>query len=463
MQLQQRTVKTAINFEGKGLHTGLMVSMTICPAPPSHGIKFQRVDLDEQPIIAALAEYVTDTSRGTTIEQNGVRVATIEHVMAALFSLGIDNALIQINAPETPILDGSARQYVAKLKDEVEEQDEVRKYFEVTEKVVLRDENKKVEIVLYPDDHFSVNVNIDFNSKVLGCQYASINSAEEVQTEIAPCRTFVFFHELEFLRKNNLIKGGDVDNAIIIVEKEVTPTDVERIAHLFNKPSIERMPEGYLNNLELRFDNEPARHKLLDLVGDLMLVGMPIKGKIIATRPGHLSNTEFAKELRKLLKKQLTKSIAPKYNPNDAPLYDINQIKKLLPHRPPFLLVDKVVSMTPDQIIGIKNVSMNEPFFVGHFPDEPVMPGVLIVEAMAQCGGILALSKVEDPEHYSTYFLKIESVKFKKMVVPGDTLIFKLQLLEPVRRGLVHMKGEAFVGNTLVTESDLMAQITKNR
>jgi len=455
MQENQRTLKEATTFKGKGLHTGLMVEMTICPAAANHGIKFQRLDLEGQPVIAAHAEYVTDTSRGTTLDHGGVKVSTIERV---------DNALIKINAPEAPIMDGSAREYVEKMKNSVQEQPEKRIYFEVTEKVVLRDEKRSTEIVMYPDDHFSAYVNIDFGSKVLGYQYASISSPDEVPTEIAPCRTFVFFHELEFLHKNNLIKGGDVDNAIVIVEKAVSQEDIDRMTPLFNvRKEKLTVSEGYLNNLQLRFSNEPARHKLLDLVGDLMLVGMPIKGKVIATRPGHLSNTEFAKELRKLIKKQAGKPIVPKYDANVPPLYDVNQIKKLLPHRPPFLLVDKIIAMDKDLVVGVKNVTMNEPFFVGHFPDQPVMPGVLIVEAMAQCGGILALSSVPDPEHYSTYFLKIDAVKFKKMVVPGDTLIFRLKLVEPIRRGLVHMLAQAFVGDTLVTESDLLAQITKNR
>lgn len=439
------------------------MEMTVCPAAANHGVKFQRVDLENMPVINAVADYVTDTSRGTTIDHNGVKVSTIEHIMAALFGLGIDNALIRINAPEAPIMDGSALEYVSVMKDFVEEQPEKRTYFEVRKKIVLRNEAKNTEIALYPDDHFSVNVNIDYSSKVLGCQYAEVKSVDEIPAQIAPCRTFVFFHELEFLRKNNLIKGGDADNAIVIVEQEVTQSDVDRVAHLFNKPSIARLPEGYLNNLELRFANEPARHKLLDLTGDLMLVGVPIKGKIIATRPGHQANTEFAKELRKIIKKQSSKPIAPGYDPNEPPLFDINQIKKVLPHRPPFLLVDKIIRMDAESVVGVKNVTINEPFFTGHFPDEPVMPGVLIVEAMAQCGGILALSTVPDPERYSTYFLKIDSVRFKKMVVPGDTLVFCLKLVDPIRRGLVHMQAQAFVGNVLVTESDLLAQITKNR
>lgn len=460
MQAYQQTLREEVTFKGKGLHTGLAVEMTLCPAEENHGIKFQRVDLEGQPIINAIADYVTDTSRGTTLTHKEAQISTIEHVMASLVALGIDNVLIKVNAPEVPIMDGSARMYVEQMADKIQQQKAKRNYLEIKEKVTYRDEAKKIEITIYPDDHFSANVNIDFGSKVLGCQYASISSIDEVAKEIAPSRTFVFFHELEFLRKNNLIKGGDVDNALVIVEQEVKQEDIDRIADIFNKPRIERMSEGYLNNIELRSMNEPARHKLLDLVGDLMLVGMPIKGKVIATRPGHSANTELAKELRKLLKKGPQ---APEYNPNQEPLYDINKIKELLPHRPPFLLVDKIIHMDSESVIGVKNVTMNEPFFVGHFPEEPVMPGVLIVEAMAQCGGILALSSVEDPELYSTYFLKIDGVKFKKKVVPGDTLVFKLSLVEPIRRGLVHMSAQAFVGDTMVTESDLLAQIIKNK
>ncbi|MDR1227038.1 MAG: bifunctional UDP-3-O-[3-hydroxymyristoyl] N-acetylglucosamine deacetylase/3-hydroxyacyl-ACP dehydratase [Prevotellaceae bacterium] len=460
MQIFQRTLTEKVTFTGKGLHTGLTVEMTICPAEANHGIKFQRVDLEGQPILSALADYVTDTARGTTLVYKNTQVSTVEHVMASLFCLGIDNALIQINAPEAPIMDGSAREYVEKMTGKAVDQAEKRVYLEITEKVTFRDKKKNTEITIYPDDHFSANVQIDFGSKVLGCQYAAISSAEEAATEIAPCRTFVFFHELEFLRSKNLIKGGDVDNALVIVEKHVTQDDVNRIADIFNKPSLSRLDEGYLNNVELRFVNEPARHKMLDLIGDLMLVGMPIKGKIIATRPGHYANTELAKELRKAVRKGAQ---APAYDPNVEPLYDINRIKNILPHRPPFLLVDKIIHMTEESVVGVKSVTMNEPFFVGHFPDEPVMPGVLVVEAMAQCGGILALSSLPDPENYSTYFLKIDGVKFKKKIVPGDTLIFKLKLIEPIRRGLVHMSAQAFVGNTLVTESDLLAQIVKNK
>jgi len=464
MQQKQQTIKKEISFIGKGLHTGCDVEMTVCPAPANHGIKFQRIDLPSQPVIDAVADYVSATSRGTTLEHNGVSISTIEHLMATLFGLGIDNALIKINAPEAPILDGSARIYVEKIiKAGIEEQNEKRFYFEIKEKFVCRDEQNNKEIVFLPDDNFSVDLMIDFNSQIVGNQYARLNNIDEFATQIAPCRTFVFFHELEMLVKHNLIKGGDMENAIVIVEKPVPQDEIDRVATLFNKPKVERIASGYLNHLELRFPNEIARHKLLDLMGDLALIGYPIKGKIIATKPGHQINTEAAKTLRKLAKKEAQKPIAPRYNPNEEPQIDVNGVRKLLPHRPPFLLVDKVIQRTDEMVIGIKNVTMNEPFFVGHFPDEPVMPGVLIIEAMAQVGGILALGTVPDPENYSTYFVKIDKVRFKRKVVPGDTLIFKLELLEPIRRGIVNMLGQAFVGDTLATEGELMAQIIKNR
>lgn len=463
MQKKQQTLKQNISFNGKGLHTGLQVEMTVCPAEENHGIKFQRVDVENQPIIDANADNVTATSRGTTLEQNGVKVTTIEHIMAALWGMGIDNALIKVNAPEAPILDGSAGEYVEAIKKAgIVEQNAERWYFEVKEKMVFKGDNGK-EIILLPDDCFSVDLTIDFNSQVLHNQSARLATLDDFAEQIAPCRTFVFFHELEALYKNNLIKGGDFENAIVIVEKPVPQEELDHIAKLLNKPSVERIPEGYLNNLELRFPNEPARHKLLDIIGDLALLGYRIKGKVLAFKPGHQLNTTTAKAMRKIAKKESQKPIAPVYNPNIEPLYDINHIKRLLPHRPPFLLVDKILSSTEDCVIGVKNVSMNEPFFVGHFPDEPVMPGVLIVEAMAQVGGILVLGTVDNPENYSTYFLKIDKVKYRKKVVPGDTLIFKLTLAEPIRRGIVVMNGQAFVGDTLVTEGELTAQVIKNR
>ena len=464
MQQKQQTLKQEISFTGKGLHTGLDVEMIVCPAPTNHGIKFQRIDLPEQPIIDAVSDNVTATERGTTLESNGVKISTIEHLMATLFGLGIDNALVKINAPEAPILDGSARIFVEKiLETGVLPQKEKRFVYEIREKFVYRDETSNKEIVFLPDEHFSVDLMIDFNSQVIGNQYARLNAIEEFATEIAPCRTFVFFHEIAPLFKNNLIKGGDMENAIVIVEKPVPQEELNQVAAMFNKPTVERVSTGYLNNLDLRFPNEIARHKLLDLMGDLALIGFPIKGKIIATKPGHQINTDAAKTLRKLAKKEALKPVAPRYNPNEEPLIDINGIRKLLPHRPPFLLVDKIIQRTDEIVVGIKNVTMNEPFFVGHFPEEPVMPGVLLIEAMAQCGGILALSSVSDPENYSTYFIKIDKVRFKRKIVPGDTLIFKLELLEPIRRGIVNMLGQAFVGDVLAAEGELMAQIVHNK
>ncbi|MDR3236841.1 MAG: bifunctional UDP-3-O-[3-hydroxymyristoyl] N-acetylglucosamine deacetylase/3-hydroxyacyl-ACP dehydratase [Prevotellaceae bacterium] len=464
MQQKQQTLKQSISFTGKGLHTGLQVEMTILPASVSHGIKFQRIDLQDQPIIEAIADNVTATSRGTTLESNGVKISTIEHVMASLSGMGVDNALITVNAPEVPIMDGSGRAYVEAIaKAGVDTQDENRRYFEIKEKYVHYDKETGKEITFLPDDTLSIEVMVDFQSKVVGNQYARLADLSDFATDIAPCRTFVFLHELEPLLKNNLIKGGDFDNAIIIVEKPVPQEELDRLAAVFHKQTVERAPEGYLNHLTLRFPNEVARHKLLDLMGDLSLVGFPIKGKIIADKPGHQINTEVAKILRKMAKKEMQKPEVPAYNPNEEPLFDINGIKKLLPHRPPFLLVDKIIQRSEDCVVGVKNVTMNEPFFVGHFPDEPVMPGVLQIEAMAQVGGILVLGCVDEPERYSTYFLKIDKVKFKRKIVPGDTLIFKLSLLEPIRRGIVVMLGQAFVGNTLACEGELTAQVIKNK
>ena len=463
MSLKQQTLKSPLTFHGKGLHSGLDVTMTLCPADVDHGIVFKRVDLPGEPLIEALAENVTETSRGTTIEKSGARVSTIEHVMAAAWSCGIDNLLIEINAPEIPIMDGSAREYAQKIMQTgVEEQACERKYFEVTEKTTFDIPNKGVEITIYPDDEYSLSVHIDYNSRVLGNQYATFAPGDDFVTQIAPCRTFVFLHELEPLLNLNLIKGGDLDNAIVIVENEVSEDEIRRLEGVFRRKKEIRVTSGYLNNLELRFQNEPARHKLLDMLGDLALLGQRIKGKVIATRPGHYANTELTKLLKKNLRQAALKP-QTKYNPAVPPVYDINRIQTILPHRSPFLLVDKVIEISDQRVVGIKNVTMNEPFFTGHFPAEPVMPGVLIVEAMAQCGGILALHSLTDPENYSTYFMKIDGVKFKQKVVPGDTLQFELRLTEPIRRGIVIMEARAFVGDKLATEAQLMAQVIRNK
>lgn len=464
MAEKQRTLKEAISFTGKGLHTGVVVNMTFQPAPDSHGYIFKRTDLPGKPIINALAENVVETARGTVIEENGARVSTIEHVLAAFVGMGIDNVLIEVDGPEAPILDGSAKDY-AEAIDRIGavEQATDRKYFILKEKIEYYDEEHGIHIIAYPDKIQSINVLIDYNSHVLGNQYASLEGINNFKEEIAPCRTFVFLHELEYLWKNNLIKGGDVDNAIVIVDRKMEQKELDRLADLFNKPHVEVQPEGILNNVTLRFPNEPARHKLLDLMGDLALVGRWFKAKIIATRPGHQSNNEFARALRQVMKKAALQKKIPVYNPNIPALLDINEVKNRLPHRYPFLLVDKVISMDSKSVVGIKNVTANEPFFSGHFPEEPVMPGVLLIEAAAQMGGMLVLGTVSDPENYSTYFLKIEKVKFKQKVVPGDTLILKVDLLEPIRRGIAIVFAEIFVGSTLVMEGELMAQIVKNK
>lgn len=438
--------------------------MTFRPAPDSHGYIFKRTDLPGQPIINALAENVVETSRGTVLEENGARVSTVEHVLASFVGMGIDNVLVEVDGPEAPILDGSAREFAEAIeKIGAVDQSTDRKYFILKEKVEYYDEEHGIHIIAYPDKIQSINVLIDYNSNVLGHQYASLEELTNFKDEIAPCRTFVFLHELEYLLKNNLIKGGDLDNAIIIVDRKMEQEELDRLADLFNKPHISVQPEGILNNVHLRFSNEPARHKLMDLVGDLALVGRWFKAKIIATRPGHQSNNEFARALRQVMKKAALQKKVPVYNPNIEPLIDINEVKRRLPHRYPFLMVDKVIHLDEKSVVGIKNVTTNEPFFTGHFPEEPVMPGVLQIEAAAQVGGILVLGTVPDPANYSTYFLKIDKVKFKRKVVPGDTLVIKVDLLEPIRRGIALVFAEIFVGNQLVMEGELMAQIVKKQ
>ena len=461
MATKQRTLAASISFEGKGLHTGLQVKMTVNPAEENHGITFRRVDLDNAPEVPALCEYVSDTSRGTTIEKGEAKVSTIEHIVSALWTLGVDNASIDINAPETPIMDGSALEYATRINEVgTVEQNAERRYYEVSEKQVYTLPEKGVAIVLYPDDEFSVSVHVDYNSKVVGNQYATYNCVDDYTANIAMCRTFVFLHELEPLMKMNLIKGGDLDNAIVVVENAVTDEQLDHLKTIFGKEDI-RITGGYLNNQQLRATNELARHKLLDLLGDFALLGMRIKGRVWATRPGHFANTEFMKDLSRSIRRSGEKP-SFKYSAKVQPLLDINQIKALLPHRPPFLLVDRIFHIEENAIGGIKQVSMNEPFFVGHFPEEPVMPGVLIIEALAQCCGLLVLSRVEDPESYSTYFLKADGVKWKRKVVPGDTLQLECHIVD-MRRGICTAEAKAFVGGQLACEAVLTAQIVKNR
>ena len=464
MSEKQRTLAKEVSLTGKGLHTGIPVTITFKPAPANHGYKFCRVDLAGKPIIDALAEHVTDTSRGTTLVQNNASVSTIEHVLAAFHGLKVDNVLIEMNGPEAPIMGGASSKFVEAIKSAgYEEQKEERNYFVVKQKITYSDEEHGVDLIVYPDDHFSINVLIDYNSKILGNQYAILDSIDDFETEISKSRTFVFFHELEPLFKAGLIKGGDLDIALVILEREVEQEEIDRIAKLFNRPGISTHKAGVLNNTELRYPNEPARHKLLDIMGDLALVGHPIKGKVVATRPGHAANTKLARLMRQEMKKAISKLDIPLYDPSQPPIFNVEDIKKRLPHRSPFLLVDKIISLDDTSIVGIKNVTFNESFFQGHFPDEPVMPGVLLVEALAQTGGLLILSTVEEPEKYSTYFLKIDKLKFKQKVVPGDTVILKMELVDVIRRGIVTMFGQAFVGNKLVLEGEMTAQVVKNK
>ena len=462
MQNKQQTLAGVISFSGKGLHTGVTVTMTVHPAPENHGIVFRRIDLEGQPTVPALCEYVTDTSRGTTIEKGDAKVSTIEHILSALWTLGVDNALVDIDGPETPIMDGSAREYAEAIeKTGLVEQKADRKYYEVTEKQVYTIPDKGVAIIIYPDDEFTVSVHIDFNSKVVGNQYATLDMYSKYTEDIAPCRTFCFLHELEPLLKMNLIKGGDLDNAIVVVENPVSDEQLEHLKKVFNKDDI-RVTGGYLNNLELRASNELARHKLLDLLGDFALLGMRIKGRVWASRPGHYANTEFMKQLLVSIRRDGEKP-AFKYSPSKKPILDINDVRKLLPHRYPFLLIDKVFHIDDKSIGAIKNITANEPQFSGHFPEEPVMPGVLLVEAMAQAGGIIAMKGVENPEEYSTYFLRIDGVRFKRKVVPGDTMQIEAHMIEPLRRGIASIIGKIFVGGQLACEATLMAQIVKNK
>ncbi len=464
MHTKQHTLKEAIHFEGIGLHTGKKVKLTIEPAAENHGYKFQRVDLPNQPIIPADADLVTETQRGTTIEKDGARVCTTEHVLAAIYGMQIDNALIKVDSEEMPIMDGSAFAFVAAIeKVGLLEQAADREFFEFTENQPFENIEKGVEMLGIPYNDFRITVMVDYNSPVLGTQHASMYEISEFKENIAPCRTFVFLRELEMLAKAGLIKGGDIDNAIVLVEREHVPQEeLDQLAKLLDKEHYDIQIKGNtLNNVELKFLNEPARHKLLDIIGDLALVGKPIKGHILAARPGHHGNTSYAKIIKQLMKEQAKKGKF--FDLIKEPLYDINAIEKMLPHRYPFLMVDKIMEITEDGIVGVKNITMNEPQFTGHFPGNPVMPGVLQIEAMAQVGGIFSLSKVEDPQYYSTYFMKIDNVRFKKKVIPGDTIVFELSLLSPMRRGLVHMGGKAYVNGQIAMEAEMLAQVIKDR
>lgn len=463
IMVKQKTIKTEISLTGVGLHTGKEVAMTFKPAPVNNGFTFVRVDLEGQPIIEADANYVVNTQRGTNLEKLGVKIQTPEHVLAALEGCDLDNIIIELNASELPIMDGSSKYFVEAIeKAGIEEQNAKRNVYVVKEIISFTDEATGSEILVMPNDHYSVTTMVDFGTKILGTQNATMKSIADFKTEISESRTFSFLHELESLLDNGLIKGGDLNNAIVYVDKEISASTMENLKVAFGKDSISVTPNGILDNLTLHYPNEAARHKLLDVVGDLALIGTKIQGKVIANKPGHYVNTQFAKKMAKLIKIE-QRNFVPVYDLNQEPLMDIHKIMSVLPHRPPFLLIDRIIEMTDTYVAGMKNVTMNENFFVGHFPDAPVMPGVLIVEAMAQTGGILVLSTVPDPENYLTFFMKIDKVKFKHKVLPGDTLIFKCDLITPIRRGICHMQANAYANGKLVAEAELMAQIARKQ
>ncbi|TAI48732.1 bifunctional UDP-3-O-[3-hydroxymyristoyl] N-acetylglucosamine deacetylase/3-hydroxyacyl-ACP dehydratase [Flagellimonas allohymeniacidonis] len=459
--VKQRTIKKKVTLKGVGLHTGENVTMSFLPAKENHGFAFRRVDLEGEPIIEADANYVVNTQRGTNLEKNGVKIHTSEHVLAALVGLDVDNVLIELDSPEPPIMDGSSKFFVKALEEaEIVEQELDREEYVVRDVISYRDETTGSEITVIPSDAYQVTTMVDFGTKVLGTQNANLENLADFKTEIADARTFSFLHELEMLLEHGLIKGGDLNNAIVYVDKEISESTMKKLEKAFRKEKLSVKPNGILDNLTLHYPNEAARHKLLDVIGDLALTGTRIQGKVIANKPGHYVNTQFAKKLKKIIKQERRNSV-PDVDLHAAPVKDINQIMDMLPHRPPFLLVDKIMELSEEHVIGVKNVTMNEPFFVGHFPGAPVMPGVLQIEAMAQTGGILVLSTVPDPENYLTYLLKIDNVRYKQQVVPGDTLIFKLDLLTPIRRGICQMQARAYANGRLVSEAEIMAQITK--
>jgi UDP-3-O-[3-hydroxymyristoyl] N-acetylglucosamine deacetylase / 3-hydroxyacyl-[acyl-carrier-protein] dehydratase len=459
--IRQTTIKTPVTISGVGLHTGVVTNLTFKPAPENHGYQFQRIDLEGKPIIEADVDHVVDTNRGTTIGKNGARVSTVEHVLAALAGMEIDNVLMEVDGPEVPIMDGSSKPFIEILeKAGVQQQNAERIYYSLSENITYEDPSRKTEMLAVPSEDFRLTVMVDYNTDILGTQHATLYNIGEFKSEISGCRTFCFLHELEMMLKANLIKGGDIDNAIVVVDRPIGEDRLDYLRNVFKRQDVE-VKKGFLNNAKLRYQNEPARHKLLDIVGDLALVGAPLKGHILAARPGHGANVEFARKIRELMKRDRFKEKIPTIDPAKKPLFDINGIQKLLPHRPPFLFIDKILEMSDKHIVGMKNVSMNEWYFAGHFPGAPVMPGVIQVEAMAQVGGILILSTVPDPENYLTYFMKIDNTRFRDMVLPGDTLVFRLELISPIRRGICHMRGKAYVGNKVVAESEMMAQIVK--